>query len=125
MFAPTVRDLCPDCIKKEEDDYALIKSYLKQNPGADVLEVSEATGVSEKRVLQMIRNGRLILDARVSCERCGRPIDSGRFCHECLIDLGKSLESLLQPPDVPSSRPTGYENGSKDDNSRFTKHFRK
>ncbi len=124
LFELMVRDLCPKCIDKEEADFALIKNFLRQNPGMGISEVCEETGVTEKKVLQLIRTGRLLLETgnmNVNCECCGKPIESGRYCDSCYSLLDKNLEGIISKSEVvPRQINTGEVK-----EGRFTKHFRK
>lgn len=99
LYELNVKRLCPDCIRKEEEDFALIRDYLRQNPGAGIAEVSRVTGVAERKIISFLRAGRLILknsehSPSLKCERCGRDISDGRYCPECSQVLGKMLSSF-------------------------------
>lgn len=122
LFEFTVRNLCPDCINKEDDDFELIKSYLKHNPDAGILEVSEKTGVSEKKIMAFLKNGRLILESTnvitLNCERCGRLIRTGRYCDDCCTSINKVLENTTGTTSNNRGR-------NEEKQSRFTGHFQK
>lgn len=77
-----------------------IRDYIDRNPQATVLEVSKATDVEVKRILDFLKEGRLILGSKntnisLTCERCGKKILSGRYCESCSRELEKSLKSAL------------------------------
>lgn len=122
LFEFTVRDLCPDCVNKEENDYELIKSCLRHNPGAGILEISEKTEVSEKKIIAFLKNGRLILEPTnaimLNCERCGRVIRTGRYCDDCCASIDKIIENTTGTTSSDRGR-----NEAKQ--SRFTGHFQK
>jgi hypothetical protein len=64
-----------------------VRDYLYENKNANIAEVSEATGVEEKVILEFLRDGRLELrepSLDLTCERCDKPITSVRMCKECL-----------------------------------------
>lgn len=101
IAGPTV---CPNCIKKEEEFFQLVKDYLKEKPGATMKEVSEQTGVSIPLIENFLRQGRLQVSPDspigISCERCGAKITTGRFCTKCsnemihdLTDVAKEMEN--------------------------------
>ncbi|NPV28898.1 MAG: MerR family transcriptional regulator [Firmicutes bacterium] len=96
VFAFVTRNLCPDCLEKEEISFQRVEKYLEENPGATVLEVSRATGVSEQKIVSFLREGRLIPAGQplLECERCRKPISSGRFCPECRAALSSSLKDV-------------------------------
>ena len=79
----------------------MVRKYVRKHSGASVIEVAEATGVREEKILQFLREGRLIskgLRASVvfNCERCGIRIESGRFCRACAEELDSGLRQSLQ-----------------------------
>ena len=101
IYAKTVKNLCPDCFKEEEEQYEVVYRYLRENPKSTVQQVSENTGVSEDRILGFLRQDR-IMSAEWShltypCERCGsQQINSGRFCESCTQAMQQSLETAAR-----------------------------
>lgn len=91
LFVYTTRNLCPDCKEKDEVNFHKVKDYLYENPGATIEEVSEETKVDTKKILEYLKEGRLMLKHSntniLSCESCGKPILTGRFCDECISDM--------------------------------------
>lgn len=90
------RNLCPRCIETEEKKYALVRRYVKDNPGASIQEVAEETEVEEELVLRFLREGRLHskgLETAITteCARCGKQILTGRYCQDCLLKMTKEL----------------------------------
>lgn len=86
LFSPGSRNICNRCLDKEEEDYMVVRRYVRDHPGASVFEASEETGVEEDKIMQFIRDGRLVskgLKGSLRCEGCGKTIDSGRFCPDC------------------------------------------
>lgn len=92
--------ICSRCSNTDEEDFKRVKEYLYDNPGATVMEVSEETGVSEKQILRYLRESRIeIRDENnifLDCERCGKPIKSGRFCDTCVGELQKEFGSVIK-----------------------------
>jgi len=88
--------VCRECLSKEEEEYATVKAYLKENPGATVPEVNKATGVPVEVIVDFVKRGLLVMagtaDVQARCRICGRPISSGQICSECL----EALSSLGQ-----------------------------
>jgi len=50
--------LCPECFREERKKFLKVKDYLWSNPGADLKELHEKTGVSRKLIQKFIREGR-------------------------------------------------------------------
>lgn len=87
--------LCPECVQAGEEQFERVRVYLDQHPGAEVEEVSRATGVPSSRILRYLREGRLMSAPRgvaLSCERCGRKVASGRFCPSCAQEISRALQ---------------------------------
>lgn len=98
IFQSSGPDICPECLRKLEEQFKLIKEYLYQNPRASVEEVSKETGIDEKLILHFLREGRLEMvsaDGSLLCEKCGAPITSGRLCKKCSDTLAQALGSVL------------------------------
>jgi len=91
--------LCIDCRRADEEDFNKVKEYLDENPGANVMEVSEATGVETKKIIQFLREGRLEVKDETNlildCERCGKPIKTGRFCEKCSKEMEKEMLTAI------------------------------
>lgn len=92
--------LCKTCEALEDSPYRRVREYVYNHQGANILEVSEATGVSKGLILQYLKEGRIHLMDDKSllsrCETCGRVIDRGRICLECMkADLGKKETKTL------------------------------
>lgn len=96
LFSSTGNRICPACLAEDEKRFQKVAAYLKEHPLADVLEVSQGTGVEEHVILEFVRTGRLEAvglgeKLQVQCERCGRPIRSGRYCAACQKELAEAL----------------------------------
>ena len=115
--------ICPACKEKLEEKFAEVKEYIYKNPGASVAAVSEANDVSSKQIKQWIREERLILSSPspdgVVCEKCGKPICSGRYCEKCKTKVAENLSSAINKPKAPKLEPEKHD---KDGNKmRFLK----
>ena len=85
LFASSGRGMCNECLQEDARDYDLVRNYLRDNPGANMVEVSRETGVELGKIEEFIRQGRLLAYAKlqVACEICGAPIASGRLRESC------------------------------------------
>lgn len=96
------RNLCPNCIDAMEDLFEQVKSFIDENPGASMPEVSNTCGVSSKQIEQWIREERLqIADNSpigIGCEICGKMIKSGKFCPNCKDSMANTLNSAYHKP---------------------------
>ncbi|MDI3281482.1 MAG: MerR family transcriptional regulator [Bacillota bacterium] len=109
LFAYVNKPICPECVRKEEEDFERVRRYLRENPRATVMEVAEATEVDQHLIQQWLREGRLIsteFHLMTECERCGRPIPGGRYCKQCAEELGRELQGSARPaPAAPEPEP--------------------
>ncbi|AOY75639.1 TIGR03826 family flagellar region protein [Clostridium formicaceticum] len=100
-FAYAGSELCSRCDTTIEEDFKKVKDYLYDHPGANIIEVSEATGVSEKKILRFLREKRIEIKEEdnllLDCQRCGIAIRSGRFCDACTIELQKEFTEAVKP----------------------------
>lgn len=89
--------LCARCLDNDEEDFKIVREYVYDNPGANIPEVAESTGVAEEKILKFLRQGKLTLKDEQSmvldCERCGKPIKTGRFCDDCSREMSKDLRA--------------------------------
>lgn len=98
LFVYNHRNLCPECLKKDEEDFERVRDFINNNPRATLEEVSEATEVSTKNILEYLKEGRLMLRSNnvnilLNCEICGEPILSGRICEKCSSKFRRELIS--------------------------------
>lgn len=100
--------LCPTCVQQLDDKYVTVRNYLDKNRNSNIRIVAEETGVDEKSILFLMREGRIELrgeSSGLNCLKCGTPIYSGKYCDKCKGNLMQTLEttrsameSSLKPP---------------------------
>lgn len=80
-------NICISCIEQDEQDFTMIKEYLRSHPCASIFDVSSSLDLSISKIKRYLREGRLeILEKNNSflhCETCGKPICSGKYCDDC------------------------------------------
>lgn len=90
--------LCPKCKQLEEELFLKVKEYLRENPGSNMYEINQATGVSAALIEKFLRQGRLqvSVDSPIAlvCERCGKKIVTGRYCNACTNEVTEELNEL-------------------------------
>lgn len=95
LFAKTMRDVCPACIKQEEEKLEMVQDYIKGHPNQSLKDVGEECEVEESMLMKWIQERRLILDLKsagsTECEICGAPILGRRMCVACRQKLGQGL----------------------------------
>ena len=95
--------ICEDCKRLEDEEFELVRKFVRDFPGATAPEVSKETGVSVHLIYRFLKEGRLeVTDSSpiaLLCENCGKRVKSGRFCVDCskrlaneMITAGRILE---------------------------------
>lgn len=91
--------ICYNCRKGDEQDFVKIKEYLNENPGANISDVSEATEVDTKKIIEFLKEGRVEIaeggNLILECEKCGVSIRTGRFCDKCTSGLQRELGQVV------------------------------
>lgn len=79
--------VCEDCGNEYLDDYGRVRDFLDRRGPSSAIEISTATGVSRKRVTDLINSGRIMVTAdsgvSIFCEVCGQKIRYGVRCDRC------------------------------------------
>ncbi|MUV39053.1 uncharacterized protein JNUCC1_02925 [Lentibacillus sp. JNUCC-1] len=105
VFVKTIRDICHDCYKQEEEAFDTVYAFLqkKKNREATIVEIVAATEVSEELIIKFIKEKRLRASdfpkLAYPCEKCGTGIVTGRLCESCANDIKTDLsrhESIEQ-----------------------------
>lgn len=107
IFTYTGKVICPNCLEEEQKDFDKVREYLFGHLNSTTIEVSDATGVEIKVITRFLKEGRLesenlklAEDESLACEKCNRPIGSGRYCENCLKEMqgefAKASQQLLQ-----------------------------
>jgi len=52
-------EVCEDCFAQYETDFDKVRDYLYSHPNKNILEVSNATGISIDKIRTFLRQGRL------------------------------------------------------------------
>lgn len=97
--------VCNNCLRQEQEDFEKIREYLFRNPNSSAAEVSEALGIELKVISRFLKEGRLEADyirmsdedSVLTCEKCGRPIKSGRFCENCVREMQSDFSKAIKP----------------------------
>ncbi len=101
LFQSAHSVFCTECLEETEAAFEKIKNYLYENPAANVVEISQKTGVPEKVILDFLKEGRLTIDENnglLLCEQCGRSYRRDVFALYAAEDSNMSLKALMSPP---------------------------
>lgn len=116
MYNRVRRDICLNCIADEDKAFQAVRTYLREHRNASMANVVENTGVELDLVVDMIRDGRIILrdnpNLTYECERCGKSTQSGRYCTNCTQELAANLSGaaaeLRKQRDMEQQGKSGY-----------------
>ena len=96
--------LCPECMIKLDEDFVKIRDYLYDHDRAGVEEVSQATGVTRKTIIHLLKEERLIAGDEngagcgiLTCETCRKPINTGRICADCKKEVLSAIQESIGP----------------------------
>jgi predicted amidophosphoribosyltransferase len=99
IFTKVKAPVCPACMEEDEKGFERIKDHMAENPGCNISELSEETGVPVKKILSYIHEGRLEttkgMQGDVRCQSCNKPITVGRYCASCLLEINQHLGELF------------------------------
>ena len=118
---------CEECGQMDYDDYGKVRNYLEHHRGANVAEISDATGVTHKSIRDMIKENRFeVIENRggyLRCEMCGANMNSGRLCPDCEMLYHRRLEAEARNERLRSKNISGFSEGAKTDkgSKRFTR----
>ena len=97
IFQSYGSSVCSNCTEEMDKAYIKVRDYIYGHPNADILEITKKTEVPEKWILDFLKEERLSLQNEslvLTCEQCGKPITTGRFCKNCISDLAKVISSF-------------------------------
>ena len=96
--------------KKLEDKFHEVKQYLEDHPGASVEQTATDNDISTKQIRQWVKEERLILssatEAGIVCEKCGKPIRTGRFCDKCKENMANAFQNAYPKKEEPKKQDT-------------------
>ncbi len=120
IFQSLGAEFCPNCAEEMDASFQKVKNYIYDHPHANVLDISEGTGIAEKMVLYFLKEGRLSMgdeSCGLECEMCAKPISAGRFCKSCQ-SMFQSAFSKVSP------NPARQESAQQDKNTLGKMHFK-
>ncbi|MBQ7919063.1 MAG: flagellar protein [Lachnospiraceae bacterium] len=102
--------LCPGCRQGLEEKFQKVKTYIRENPGVGIRQVSEECDVEPSLINQWLKDERLELSESSSlllnCESCGQPIRTGRYCDKCKMAMSQTLRSVIRGADPATPTPS-------------------
>ena len=121
VFQRRLADHCPDCVKQEEEQFAILYRALQKSASQGGMEVSvlaEQVGISAEKIEKMYLEGRLSTAGnylKLPCQACStltREIErKGRYCIACSEQTAnragvevKSIQAIRQAEEDEKTR---------------------
>ncbi len=100
------RAICPICKDALEKDFERVRDYIRENPQANMQQISDDCEVTISQINEWVREERLEFskDSQVmlECESCGGPVRTGRFCEKCKNTMANDLTAAFKKPNAPA-----------------------
>lgn len=114
--------VCQACRKSLEDQFTVVRKYVRRNPNATIPEVAQDCDTDIRQIRQWIREERLSFTEDsaigIECEMCGKTIKTGRYCAECKKQVADNLSSAYKKE--PAPEPVNeFKDRKKDTKMRF------
>lgn len=107
---------CEDCGAVAYDDYGRVRLYIESHRGATASQIEAATGVKQRSIRNMLKEGRLEVtsDSKVflHCIICKKEIRSGSMCPECEKNYHHRIEDEQRK--MKNSMMQGYGTGREE-----------
>lgn len=107
--------ICDSCKKENEKKFQEVRAYVEEHKNVPVEKVAKENEVSMKQIRQWIKEERLVLSdpmlSGVTCEKCGKPICTGKFCDRCRNSIAGKLMNAFNRPnkEEPEVKKSGHD----------------
>ncbi len=93
---------CPECTRKMDEAFVIIRDYLEDHKGANVKDIVETTGLSGKIVSQLLKDERLLpyTGHTQRCKVCNEPITKGKMCVACERKMNTYIQKNGKPENL-------------------------
>ena len=116
---------CEECKAVDYDDYGKVRLYIEEHPGANAAQVEDNTGVSQKIIRRLLKDGRIEVaegsKSFLRCEVCGKSIRSGQFCPECETKVHHRMEEQQRAINKKNAKGVGLGQKGDEGQRRFVK----
>ena len=114
---------CEECKAVDYDDYGKVRRYIEGHSGANAAQVEENTGVSQKIIRRLLKDGRIEVaegsKSFLRCEVCGKSIRSGQFCPECETKVHHRIEEQQRALSKKNAKGVGLTKQADEGQRRF------
>ena len=99
IFMSNGEKICPNCVQAQADMEVVVVDYVRDHPKCKIPEIMEETGAPESLIRRLIDEGRFVqlgVNLSYPCQKCGKPIITGKYCEDCLNEMQENLQSVQQ-----------------------------
>jgi len=96
LFQSYGSSICTNCTEEMDKAFRKVRDYIYDHPQADIMEITQNTGVPEKWIFDFLKEERLELTSgstMLTCEQCGAPVQSGKYCKKCKNEFQKIINA--------------------------------
>ena len=109
LFRSYGKDICAPCLEQADRDFLRIRDYIyNTQKSVDAKDIHEHTGVSEKMILYLMKEGRLSKigteTGHLKCLACGAPIPGGKLCAKCSAVWSAEQKRQAGRPEIKQNR---------------------
>lgn len=111
--------MCENCKKELEEDFQKVKKYITDNPTASLKQITDDNNVKTSQIREWIREERLMFaknsPIQLTCENCGAPIQTGRYCAKCKGAMANGLNNAFtkSKPELKKTLPKDEKGGMR------------
>ena len=95
--------VCQKCGNIMYDDYGKVRKFIDEHGDSSILVIERETGVNKDVLEYLLKDGVLAsppeADLSKICNRCGYPIESGRYCRSCMLEMANELAGIMKADD--------------------------
>lgn len=92
LFRRITTDICPDCLREEEQLLRETRAYLREHPGSTRYDVITDLEIDELLIEKWIKEGSILVKhpeeemSKHRCAICGREVREGQtYCRTCVF----------------------------------------
>jgi len=102
MYQQNMRNLCPDCIVEEDNQFRALERTMIRNRHFNNEEAAAAAGVPVEKIRAWIRSGKFRIteypNLADECDLCKKPTRKGHLCAECTTRLRSDIADAMGKP---------------------------
>lgn len=99
IMTRSFRNVCPNCVQQEEENFERVKFYVRDHPQCTVADIVHDLEIPPEQINELLESGRLEKTGTVfdhQCKTCGKLIKSGLICGDCSHELQAKLQGLQE-----------------------------